>query len=95
MAKEVNRLDGEGSSALHYAARDEQLDIAKTLVEIGAGPTKFMLNYCELWEYIYVDLACFWAIPKVVFHQGLKVTLSICRSWHTKQEKSNTAPCSG
>ncbi len=37
LKEEVNRLDEEGFSALHYAARDEKPDIVKELLAAGAG----------------------------------------------------------
>ena len=38
----MNKLDDEGYSALHYAARDEKPDIVTELLAAGAG--KYALN---------------------------------------------------
>lgn len=37
MKDELNQLDREKLSALHYAARDEHPNIAKVLIAAGAG----------------------------------------------------------
>ena len=36
----MNRLDEDGQSALHYAARDEHPGIVKILIDNGAGTGK-------------------------------------------------------